>query len=130
MKDNEILPITNKTVKERDSMNKKMIGVICLMIATLMLGINLIWADGNHAGEVSGQSPEELTRQLEEADFYVQNGYLYEFETLKLASEGKLLTCFGNNAGSTYLILNLPAAFSVAKKVLTVIINTTYCCRV
>ena len=110
MKDNEILPITNKTVKERDSMNKKMIGVICLMIATLMLGINLIWADGNHAGEVSGQSPEELTRQLEEADFYVQNGYLYEFETLKLASEGKLLTCFGNNAGSTYLILNLPAA--------------------
>lgn len=59
---------------------------------------------------VSNGSPEELRKQLEDADFCVQNGKLYEFDTLKLASEGKLLTCFGNNAGSTYLILNLPPA--------------------
>jgi len=55
-------------------------------------------------------SPEELRANLENNDFYVQDGILYEFDTLKLASEGKLLTCFGNNAGSTYLILNLPPA--------------------
>ena len=55
-------------------------------------------------------SPEELRAQLEAADYYVQDGTLYEFDTLKLASEGKLLTCFGNNAGSTYLILDMPPA--------------------
>ncbi len=59
---------------------------------------------------VSDGSPEELRSQLENAQFYVQDGTLYEFDTLKLASEGKLLTCFGNNAGSTYLILNMPPA--------------------
>jgi hypothetical protein len=61
------------------------------------------------AEETDG-SPTELVSKLEAADLYVQNGYLYEFDTLKLASEGKLLTCFGNNAGSTYLILNMPPA--------------------
>ncbi|MCR5790399.1 MAG: hypothetical protein K6G83_10985 [Lachnospiraceae bacterium] len=55
-------------------------------------------------------SPEELRSELDQAGFYVQDGTLYEFDTLKLASEGKLLTCFGNNAGSSYLILNLPPA--------------------
>ncbi|MER2152357.1 MAG: twin-arginine translocation signal domain-containing protein [Candidatus Limivicinus sp.] len=59
---------------------------------------------------VSSGSPEKLRKQLEDADFRVQSGKLYEFDTLRLASEGKLLTCFGNNAGSTYLILNLPPA--------------------
>ena len=58
----------------------------------------------------SDGSPDALKTGLENADFYVQNGKLYEFDTLKLASEGKLLTCFGNNAGSAYLILDLPPA--------------------
>ena len=68
--------------------------LLCLLSAN-------VFADG---------SPEALRRELENADFYVQDGILYEFDTLKLASEGKLLTCFGNNAGSAYLILNLPPA--------------------
>ena len=55
-------------------------------------------------------SADELRAQLEDANLRVQKGMLYEFDTLTLASEGKLLTCFGNNAGSTYLILNLPPA--------------------
>ena len=42
-------------------------------------------------------SPEALRTELENTDFYVQDGILYEFDTLKLASEGKLLTCFGLN---------------------------------
>lgn len=61
-------------------------------------------------GEASTGSPDALRSQLEDAGFLVQDGMLYEFDTLKLASEGKLLTCFGNNAGSTYLILNVPPA--------------------
>ena len=80
-----------------------------LMIAlSLMLALCFSFS-AIQAAEVTG-SAEKLVSQLEDADFYVQNGYLYEFDTLKLASEGKLLTCFGNNAGSTYLILNLPPA--------------------
>ena len=69
-------------------------------------------ADSREAAEpvISNGSPDELREQLSDAGFYVQNGTLYEFDTLKLASEGKLITCFGNNAGSTYLILNLPPA--------------------
>lgn len=59
---------------------------------------------------VSHGSAEALRLDLEQADFYVQDGILYEFDTLRLASEGKLLTCFGNNAGSAYVILNLPPA--------------------
>ena len=60
--------------------------------------------------EESLSQQDVLRQQLEADDFYVQDGMLYEFDTLKLASEGKLLTCFGNNAGSAYLILNLPPA--------------------
>ena len=62
------------------------------------------------ASQSHGADPETLRSRLESCDFYVQDGVLYEFDTLKLASEGKLLTCFGNNAGSAYLILNLPPA--------------------
>lgn len=47
---------------------------------------------------------------MEENDMYVQTGLFREFDTVKLASEGKLLSCFGNNAGSAYLVFNLPAA--------------------
>ena len=63
------------------------------------------------AGETGeNASPDTLRTAFEDAGFYVQNGTLYEFDTLRLASEGKLLTCFGNNAGSAYLILDLPPA--------------------
>ena len=70
--------------------------MICFsMILVFLFSANMVQAE-----ETDG-SPTELVSKLEAADLYVQNGYLYEFDTLKLASEGKLLTCFGNNAGST-----------------------------
>ena len=80
------------------------------------ISVNSVLSAGNNtSGEVSAPftsngSPLELKSQLTENGFYVQDGKLYEFDTLRLASEGKLLTCFGNNAGSTYLILDLPPA--------------------
>ena len=80
-----------------------------MMICFSMILVFLFSANMVQAEETDG-SPTELVSKLEAADLYVQNGYLYEFDTLKLASEGKLLTCFGNNAGSTYLILNMPPA--------------------
>ena len=62
------------------------------------------------AARAEGGSPDGFRTRLEDAGFYVQDGKLYEFDTLGLASQGKLLTCFGNNAGSTYLILDMPPA--------------------
>ena len=67
--------------------------VFCLMLASA------VWAD-----------PQQLRTGLEEDGFYVQQGVFYEFDTVKLASQGKLLSCFGNNAGSAYLVFSLPAA--------------------
>ena len=89
-------------------MKKFLILTILVMVFTSLFSWS-VSADNNDSFYSNG-SPEELKHQLEANDFYVQDGTLYEFDTLKLASEGKLLTCFGNNAGSVYLILNLPPA--------------------
>lgn len=51
-----------------------------------------------------------LKEYLEDDGFYVQQGQFRELDTIKLASEGKLLSCFGNNAGSAYVVFDLPAA--------------------
>ena len=47
---------------------------------------------------------------LEAAGCVVQRGELRLLDTLQLASEGKLISCFGNNAGSHYLVNFLPPA--------------------
>ena len=47
---------------------------------------------------------------LEDSGFTVQQGSFYELDTIKAASEGKLMSCFGNNAGSSYMVFNLPDA--------------------
>lgn len=54
--------------------------------------------------------PALLRSLLEQADFTVQQGQFFELDTVKYASEGKLMSCFGNNAGSSYMVFNLPDA--------------------
>ena len=56
------------------------------------------------------RDPEALKTLLEEDAFYVQEGVYRELDTVKEASEGRLLSCFGNNAGSAYVVFSLPAA--------------------
>ena len=41
---------------------------------------------------------------------YVQEGRFEFLDTIALASQGKLISCFGNNAGSGYLVPMLPPA--------------------
>ena len=53
---------------------------------------------------------EQLKTLLEDSGFVVQQGTFYELDTIKAASEGKLLSCFGNNAGSSYMVFDLPEA--------------------
>ena len=93
-------------------MKKRIFLVLTVLMLMCMLSSAAFSEKNNAVTEVfhSNGSPEALRTGLENAGFYVQDGILYEFDTLKLASEGKLLTCFGNNAGSAYLILNLPPA--------------------
>ncbi|MBU5480742.1 hypothetical protein [Blautia sp. MSJ-19] len=52
----------------------------------------------------------QLKTLLEDSGFAVQQGSFYELDTVKAASEGKLLSCFGNNAGSSYTVFDLPEA--------------------
>lgn len=52
----------------------------------------------------------QLKSLLETSGFTVQQGRFYELDTIKAASEGKLLSCFGNNAGSSYTVFDLPEA--------------------
>lgn len=52
----------------------------------------------------------QLKTLLEGSSFSVQQGSFYELDTIKAASEGKLLSCFGNNAGSSYTVFDLPEA--------------------
>ncbi len=52
----------------------------------------------------------DFKANLENSDFYVQQGSFEELDTIELASKGKLLSCFGNNAGSVYTVLYLPPA--------------------
>ena len=51
-----------------------------------------------------------LKTNLENSDFYVQQGSFEEFDTIEMASKGRLLSCFGNNAGSVYTVLFFPPA--------------------
>ena len=63
--------------------------------------------------ETQENMPEEqetLKDILENDSFYVQQGTYRELDTVKEASAGRLLSCFGNNAGSAYIVFNMPAA--------------------
>lgn len=52
----------------------------------------------------------DFKENMEQMDFYVQEGQFSELNTIELASQGKLISCFGNNAGSVYTVFYLPAA--------------------
>ena len=52
----------------------------------------------------------DFKEKMEKVDFYVQEGRFDELNAIELASQGKLISCFGNNAGSVYTVFYLPAS--------------------
>lgn|GEM_PF-3220791 len=52
----------------------------------------------------------KFVKLLKERGFIVQKGSIRYIDILKLASEGKVGTCFGNNAGVPYAVYLLPPA--------------------
>lgn len=55
-------------------------------------------------------TPDTFKVLMEESQYYVQQGTMSELDTIEMASQGKLMSCFGNNAGSVYTVLYLPVA--------------------
>ena len=78
--------------------------IVVLLILMLALGMSTV--------SLAGGAPDvqALKALLEEDAFYVQQGVYRELDTVKEASAGRLLSCFGNNAGSAYIVFSLPAA--------------------
>ena len=70
---------------------------ICLILALLSLGAAVAENETSLAGLLS-----------ETCD--VQEGHFEYMDTIALASQGKLISCFGNNAGSGYLVPMIPPA--------------------
>ncbi len=79
-------------------------------IVTVLLVFCVFCGSGTAAFAESEADPKALKTLLEQDAFYVQQGIYRELDTVKEASEGRLLSCFGNNAGSAYIVFSLPAA--------------------
>jgi hypothetical protein len=56
------------------------------------------------------QSISDFISRLNRSGFIVQEGNIINVDILKLASEGKVPYCFGNNASAPYAVLILPPA--------------------
>lgn len=76
------------------------------LVLILVIGLT---ACGCSKTEDTAVSEASFVGNLEER-YYVQEGILANLDTISLASEGKLISCFGNNAGSGYLVPMLPPA--------------------
>ena len=95
---------TDGTEKEKKmKRTQKWLSFAAGMLLILMFG-------AISAAAEEGDRTQTLRSNLEESGFYVQQGLFRELDTVKLASEGKLMSCFGNNAGSAYVVFSLPAA--------------------
>ena len=80
------------------------------VIISILLAFSALFGLGT-AAFAEGEGDAELLKTLLEEDaFYVQEGIYRELDTVKEASAGRLLSCFGNNAGSAYIVFSLPAA--------------------
>ncbi|MCR5138323.1 MAG: hypothetical protein K6C12_14750 [Oscillospiraceae bacterium] len=80
-----------------------------MLIIFLILAMAVGFSPASASAEGS-PDPAALKTLLEEDSFYVQQGVYRELDTVKEASAGRLLSCFGNNAGSAYIVFCLPAA--------------------
>lgn len=83
-------------------MMKKKIGLI--FISLMLMGLSVCV----HA-ESEEKAADTFVGSLEE-QYYVQEAELTLLDTISLASKGELISCFGNNAGSGYLVPMLPPA--------------------
>ena len=75
-------------------------------IIVLLLALLTVWPTAVFA---ETESENSFVNLLSEA-CDVQAGHFEYMDTIALASQGKLISCFGNNAGSGYLVPMIPPA--------------------
>ena len=75
-------------------------------IIVLLLALLTVWPTAVFA---EPESENSFVNLLSEA-WDVQAGHFEYMDTIALASQGKLISCFGNNAGSGYLVPMIPPA--------------------
>lgn len=85
-------------------MNIKQLAATGVTLAMLLTGAVMA-----HGETADFGNPADFKTGMEE-NFYVQEGSFQELDTIKMASQGKLMSCFGNNAGSVYTVFFLPPA--------------------
>lgn len=101
-------------------MKKRSIFIFGVLFSVLLGGCASKWEQSvmENTPEITGTAETTKTfgtasdfkENMEKMDFYVQEGRFGELDTIELASQGKLISCFGNNAGSVYTVFYLPAA--------------------
>ena len=89
---------------------KKALSMVLMAVLLAILCIGPFLICQAEEAENGAPGPQGLKALLEEDSFYVQQGVYRELDTVKEASAGRLLSCFGNNAGSAYIVFSMPAA--------------------
>lgn len=81
--------------------------ILSSAIALVMLGALTI---GCTNGEKTSSPDMKKFVETMEKDSFVQAGSFVALDTIELASQKQLISCFGNNAGSAYVVPFLPPA--------------------
>lgn len=90
--------------------------IVWSIAAITCVGAALIGCSQNKNNGSSDQASTEVgdetvfKEKMEAQNYYVQEGSYEYLDTLEMASQGKLISCFGNNAGSDYFVVKLPPA--------------------
>lgn len=79
--------------------------------AVTAMTVTTVFPSAAYAAETAVSEDDSALQSLfEDAGFSVSEGTFYELDTVKEASAGNLLSCFGNNSGSAYTVFNMPDA--------------------
>lgn len=81
--------------------------IIAAALAFLTLGLSMT---GCSSGEKASSPDMEKFVEAMEKEHFVQEGSFVALDTNELASQKQLISCFGNNAGSSYVVPFLPPA--------------------
>lgn len=81
--------------------------ILSSAVALVMLGA---LATGCTNGEKTSSPDMKKFVETMEKDSFVQEGSFVALDTIELASQKQLISCFGNNAGSAYVVPFLPPA--------------------
>lgn len=90
-------------MKSNNILRKLTLGTVTVAAVTALFSSVAYAAD-----DTASQDAAALQGLFEDSGFTVTEGTFYEIDTVKEASAGNLMSCFGNNAGSAYTVFDMP----------------------